>query len=63
IASSDAVMWRDICINNPDQIIKHIEGYQESLSSIAHLIKNNQPEELEKLFSDAKSARDNWLKN
>ena len=63
IASSDAVMWRDICINNPDQIIKHIEGYQESLSRIAHLIKNNQPEELEKLFSDAKSARDNWLKN
>jgi prephenate dehydrogenase len=63
IASSDAVMWRDICINNPDQIIKHIEGYQDSLSSIAHLIKNNQPEELEKLFSDAKSARDNWLKN
>ncbi len=63
IASSDAVMWRDICINNPDQIIKHIEGYQESLSSITHLIKNNQPEELEKLFSDAKSARDNWLKN
>ena len=63
IASSDAVMWRDICINNPEQIVKHIEGYQKSLDNIANLIKNNQPEALEKLFSDAKSARDGWLKD
>ncbi len=61
IASSDAVMWRDICINNPEKIVKHIEGYQQSLSNLANLIKHNQPEALEKLFSDAKSARDSWL--
>jgi prephenate dehydrogenase len=61
IASSDAVMWRDICINNPDKIIKHIEGYQQNLTHIANLIKTNQPKKLEKLFADAKSARDNWL--
>jgi prephenate dehydrogenase len=61
IASSDAVMWRDICINNPEQIIKHIEGYQQNLTHIANLIKTNQPKKLEKLFTDAKSARDNWL--
>ncbi|MDC0390888.1 prephenate dehydrogenase/arogenate dehydrogenase family protein [Candidatus Thioglobus sp.] len=63
IASSDAVMWRDICINNPDQIVKHIEGYQKSLDKVANLIKNQQPKELEKLFLDAKSARDSWLKD
>jgi prephenate dehydrogenase len=63
IASSDAVMWRDICINNPEQIIKHIEGYQQNLTHIADLIKTNQPKKLEKLFTDAKSARDNWLKD
>ena len=56
-------MWRDICINNPDQIVKHIEGYQKSLDKVANLIKNQQPEELEKLFFDAKSARDSWLKD
>lgn len=63
IASSDAVMWRDICINNPEQIVKHIEGYQQSLAKIANLIKNNQSEALEHLFTDAKSARDTWLKD
>ncbi|MDG2394897.1 prephenate dehydrogenase/arogenate dehydrogenase family protein [Candidatus Thioglobus sp.] len=63
IASSDAVMWRDICINNPEQIVKHIEGYQQSLDKIANLIKNNQSEALEHLFIDAKSARDAWLKD
>jgi prephenate dehydrogenase len=63
IASSDAVMWRDICTNNPEQIVKHIEGYQQSLDKIANLIKNNQPEALEHLFTDAKSARDTWLKD
>ncbi len=63
IASSDAVMWRDICINNPEQIVKHIEGYQQNLTNIANLIKTNQPKKLEKLFTDAKSARDNWLQD
>ena len=63
IASSDAVMWRDICINNPEQIVKHIEGYQQTLSQLSDLIKNNQSEELETLFSNAKSARDHWLED
>jgi prephenate dehydrogenase len=63
IASSDAVMWRDICINNPEQIVKHIEGYQQNLTNISNLIKTNQPKKLEKLFTDAKSARDNWLQD
>ncbi|MBT3854941.1 MAG: prephenate dehydrogenase/arogenate dehydrogenase family protein, partial [Thiotrichales bacterium] len=28
IASGDAVMWRDICLQNNDQIINHLKGYQ-----------------------------------
>lgn len=63
IASSDALMWRDICINNPEQIVKHIKGYQQGLDKISNLIKTNQPEALEQLFHDAKSARDSWLKD
>lgn len=61
IASSDAVMWRDICINNPDQIIKHIKGYQQTLNKLSDLIENNQSDQLEQLFLEAKKARDNWL--
>ncbi|WXU00823.1 MAG: Cyclohexadienyl dehydrogenase [Catillopecten margaritatus gill symbiont] len=61
IASSDASMWRDICINNPDEIVKHIEGFQQSLSKLSRLIKEGQAREIETLFINAKTARDDWL--
>jgi len=61
IASSDASMWRDICINNSNEIVKHIEGFQQSLDKLSHLIKDGQAEEIEILFANAKTARDNWL--
>lgn len=61
IASSDAVMWRDICLNNSDEIIKHIDGYKAALDKLSNLIQQQQSTELEQLFIKAKSARDNWL--
>jgi len=54
-------MWRDICLNNSLDIVKHIQGYQQSLDNLSSLIKNNESEALEKLFSEAKSARDAWI--
>ena len=63
IASSDAVMWRDICLNNSTDIVKHIKGYQLALDGLSNLIENNQSEALEKLFVEAKSARDDWIKD
>ena len=63
IASSDAVMWRDICLNNSTDIVKHIKGYQQALDGLSNLIENNQSEALEKLFVEAKSARDDWIKD
>ena len=61
IASSDAVMWRDICINNSAEIIKHINGYQQILNKVTKLIINNDFNELEKLFINSKKKRDNWF--
>ncbi len=61
IASSDASMWRDICINNPDEITKHIKGFQQSLDKLSRLIKEGQAQEIEALFAHAKAARDDWL--
>jgi prephenate dehydrogenase len=61
IASGDSVMWRDICLNNADEIIKHIENYQQSLTKLSDLIREHNSESLEKLFVEAKSARDSWL--
>ncbi len=63
IASSDSVMWRDICLNNSEDIVKHIKGYQQALDKLSNLIEGNQSEALEKLFSKAKSARDDWIKD
>ncbi len=63
IASSDAVMWRDICLNNSADIVKHINGYQQVLDKLSDLIKSNDSDALEKLFSEAKNARDEWIKD
>ena len=61
IASGDAVMWRDICLNNKDEIIAHIKGYQKSLSVLSEAIDNDDMEQLESIFSNAKASRDSWL--
>lgn len=63
IASSDSIMWRDICLNNSADIVKHIKGYQQTLDKLSNLIENNQSEALEELFAEAKSARDGWIKD
>ena len=61
IASGDAVMWRDICLNNRDQIIAHIKNYQETLSSLVDAIDNQDKDKLESFFRDAKATRDSWV--
>jgi len=58
IASSDPVMWRDICLSNGTALVKLIEGYKEELDHIASAIKNKDPEALYDLFRDAKHTRD-----
>jgi len=61
IASGDAVMWRDICIQNKDQIIDHIRGYQKTLNSLVDAIENENSDELDLLFTSAKKTRDSWI--
>ncbi|KAA0444257.1 MAG: prephenate dehydrogenase/arogenate dehydrogenase family protein [Candidatus Thioglobus sp.] len=61
IASSDAQMWSDICISNTDEIIKHINGFRQSLDKLSSLIAAGKSEEIKQLFEGAKTARDDWL--
>ena len=61
IASGDAVMWRDICLNNRVQIIAHIKSYQETLSALVDAIDNQDKDKLESFFRDAKTTRDSWV--
>jgi prephenate dehydrogenase len=58
IASSDPVMWRDVCIANGEALVDLIEQYQHELNSIAEAIKTADADELLRLFSHAKSQRD-----
>jgi prephenate dehydrogenase len=57
IASSDPVMWRDICRMNREQVLTHIENYQETLERIASMIEKGDDDEIEALFASAKAAR------
>jgi len=57
IASSDPVMWRDICNMNKDQILKHLDDYKQTLANIASLIESGRDDEIECLFANAKAAR------
>lgn len=58
IASSDAVMWRDICLTNREAILALLNQYQQGLSDIADAIENGDGAHLHDVFSRAKQARD-----
>lgn len=61
-ASSDAVMWRDICLENKAAILDALEAYQDDLSKIKEAIIDSDVEEIESLFIHAKTTRDRIIK-
>jgi prephenate dehydrogenase len=61
IASSDAVMWRDICLGNRQAILDSLAQYQVQLSDLMSDIKNGDSMALEEYFQRAKSARDEFV--
>ncbi len=63
IASSDPVMWRDVCISNGDALEKFIEGYKRELDEVSIAIRNQDSNRLLELFSTAKSERDTLIGN
>jgi len=63
IASSDPVMWRDVCIANGDALTGLIEHYQQELDRVKAAINAEDADELLKLFSRAKSERDSLIGN
>ena len=58
IASSDPVMWRDICLANDRAVLLMLERYQQDLSRLAEAIRAGDGVELERVFRNAKAARD-----
>lgn len=60
IASSHPEMWRDICAANRDHLLLELRKFTAKLDELARLL--DDPASLEKLFAEARDARDAWLK-
>jgi len=60
IASSDPVMWRDICLNNSEAILAMMNNYQKQIDGLKDSIQKGDGEAVLKIFTDAKNARDNF---
>jgi prephenate dehydrogenase len=58
IASSDPVMWRDICLANGDAILLRIDQFIEDLQSLRRAMQEQDGEKLLALFRSAKQVRD-----
>jgi prephenate dehydrogenase len=63
IASSDPVMWRDICLANGDAIRLLIEHFIENLRALDQAIGARDGERLRRHFEAAKRTRDRYLKH
>ncbi|MBU0656533.1 MAG: prephenate dehydrogenase/arogenate dehydrogenase family protein [Gammaproteobacteria bacterium] len=61
IASSDPVMWRDICLTNSEAILAMIAAFQNNLGEFAALIREQDAEALHMRMEKAKQARDNYV--
>lgn len=58
IASSDPVMWRDICIENKDAILDVLNKFQSNLRVLESAIDRGDAEILLETFANAKAIRD-----
>jgi prephenate dehydrogenase len=58
IASSDPVMWRDICLNNPQAILAVLDRFSGQLAELRNAISDGDEAALKTFFARAKAARD-----
>jgi prephenate dehydrogenase len=63
IASSHPEMWRDICIANRDRLLNELNAYEGELAGIRQLLEAGDGAALEKLFAEARAARDKWIQS
>lgn len=60
IASSDPVVWRDICLANRTAILEVIERYQGDLEQLREMIESEDAQAIEERFRHAKETRDRF---
>ena len=60
IASSDPLVWRDICLANRQEILKAIGEFELNLKQLRTSLENSDGEALQNIFMHAKNARDKF---
>lgn len=60
IASSDPVMWRDICLANRDYLLPVLKDFDAHLHRVMALVERGDEDALDKVFERAKAARDRF---
>ncbi len=61
IASSNPVMWRDICIANREELSRMMERYSAEMAELAETIRRGDGDHLLEIFERAKAARDRYI--
>jgi prephenate dehydrogenase len=61
IASSDPVMWRDICLNNQGPILEMMERFKEEMEILYNALEASDGEKLLEVFKHAKDTRDKFI--
>lgn len=61
IASSNPEMWRDICAANRVALLSEIDRYSSKLAEMRALVDRGDASAIERLFSEARAARNRWL--
>ena len=61
IASSEPIMWRDICLSNKSEVLKSIQTFSTQLQALTDAIESDDKTALAEIFIDAKHARDEGL--
>ena len=62
IAASNPIMWRDIFIDNSDNILKVLENFTNNLEEMKKAIRDKDGEKLIKIFSATKEVRKEIVK-
>lgn len=62
IAGCEASIWRDILIDNQDEVLPLLNAVRQSLDHLEALITQSQPDVLEPVLQRASQARIHWKK-
>ncbi|MEO1747445.1 MAG: prephenate/arogenate dehydrogenase family protein [Pseudomonadota bacterium] len=57
LASSDPVMWRDVCLHNKEAILEMLARFSEDLSSLRAAVRRADGEALQAIFTKTRDIR------